>query len=344
MKSYLLKKYHLLLISLISVFLFSLFPTKSFAEIGESLCVGKVPNPVSDICWSCMFPIKVGPVSIGSSSSDNRDPNPPTICRCPAPPPLFQRIGVGVSFWEPARIAEVVREPMCMVTLGGSKMGSYNAPRGTHAKTSDGTQERAFYHVHWVQYPVLNWLGMAIKEGACFNDETFDVAYMSELDPLWDEDELSMILSPEVVLFANTIAQVACVADSVTAIANRFGLDELFWCSGSQGSVYPISGSHAGHTGGIDSSLAITHGMIFKLHREFLAQDTSTNAAICGAVPQPVMRKTQYKQQMLYPIPFSSSGWGLGAPSIIWGAGREFPYRGEDYSYLIWRKVLCCAW
>ncbi|WP_422822808.1 TraU family protein [Vibrio fluvialis] len=27
----------------------------------------------------------------------------------------------------------------------------------------------------------------------------------------------------------------------------------------------------------------------------------------------------------------------------MWGAGREFPYKGEDFTYLIWRKRTCCA-
>lgn len=306
-------------------------------------CEGKFPNPVTDICWYCLFPINIGGAQMSApGQADNGDPSPPTVCYCPAPPPVFVRVGVGISFWEPARIAEVVRTPMCSPTLGGDRLGDINAVSGTTENERSG-QDSAFYHVHWIQYPVLNWLGMAITEGACYISETFDMAYLSEMDPLWDDDELTFVLNPEATLFANPIAQVACVADSVKAAATMFGIDPLFWCAGSQGSVFPISGSHANHLGGIDSSLGATHRMIFKLHRQFLAQDTSTYGAMCGNVPQPILRKNQYKQNMLYPVPQNKYGFGLGVPSVLWGAGRAYPYKGEDFSYMIWRKRMCCA-
>lgn len=287
--------------------------------------------------------MRIGNIKISPfGSTDNFDPPPPSICKCPAPPPIFTRIGIGISFWEPARMAEVVRTPFCSPTLNGTVLASFSVPNGTHHE-SEGKKGEAFYHVHWLQYPILNWLGLSISSGACFVNETFDVSYMSELDPLWDDDELSFILNPEAILFTSPITQAACVADSAKAAISNFGIDALFWCAGSQGSLYPLSGSHANHIGGVDSSLAIVHKMIFKMHRQLLAQDTSTPAAICGGIPQPILRKSQYKEQMMFPIPQNIKGYGLGAPSAIWGAGREFPYKGEDFSYLVWRKRTCCA-
>ena len=305
-------------------------------------CGGKFPNPITDICWSCMFPIRIGKIKINpTKTTDNSDPAPPTVCSCPTNG--LPRVGIGISFWEPARVAEVVRTPMCMPTLNGAILGKLPVPAGTHHK-SENCQGKAFYHVHWIQYPVMNWLGMALAGGVCFVSESFDVAYMSEFDPLWDDDELSFLLNPEAVLFANPITQLACVADALKATVSGFGLDMLFWCSGSQGSLYPLDGSHANHIGGVDSSLALVHKMIFKMHRQMLAYDISTPNAICGQLPQPILRKTQYKQQMMYPIPQTMKGYGLGASSVFWWAGKEFPYKGEDFSYLVWRKRLCCAW
>ena len=306
-------------------------------------CDGRFPNPITDICWTCLFPINIGGIVISSTEIPNLDPPPPLICECPAPPPLFVRFGVGISFWEPARVAEVVRQPYCSPTLNGTVIGPpYAAPRGDHVEPG-GEQGIAFYHVHWIQYPILNWLGMVIAKGACFISETFDVGYLSELDPLWDSDELSFLINPEAALFANPIAQAACVVDSVAAATKNFGLDTLFWCSGSQGSVYPLAGSHSHHVGGIDSSLAVTHKMVFKLHRQLIAHDTSTLAAICGSIPQPILRKKQYKTNLMYPVPWNFSGVGFGNQSTIWGAGREFPYTGEDFTYMVWRKRTCCA-
>lgn len=307
------------------------------------VCNGAFPNPVKDICWTCLFPIQIGAITLTTANQKNNgDAPPPLLCTCPAPPPIFIRVGVGVSFWEPARIAEVVRTPMCSPTLNGAVLGTVPAPAGTNTK-SNSTGDQAFYHVHWFQYPVLSWIGMAFTSGACMVNEPFDLAYMSEIDPLWDDDEVAFLSNPEAVLFANPVAQAACVADSVKASATGFGIDELFWCSGSQGSVYPLTGSHAHHVGGVDTSLAIVHKNIFRQHRALLAMDTSTTAAMCGNVPQPMMRKAQYKQQMLFPIPQTRTGLGFGAASTVWASGREFPYKGEDFSYLIWRKRKCCA-
>jgi conjugal transfer pilus assembly protein TraU len=235
----------------------------------------------------------------------------------------------------------VVRSPFCSPTLGGITLGSLFAPGGTHHE-GDGKKGEAFYHVHWIQFPVINWLGMAFSK-LCFANETFDIAYLSELDPLWDDDEISFILNPEAILFTNPIAQAACAADSIAASTLGFGIDPLFWCAGSQGSLYPLSGTHANHVGGVDSSLALVHTMIFKLHRQLMAQDTSTPLAMCRSIPQPILRKTQYKQQMLYPLPQNLKGFGLGSTSMLWGVAREFPYKGEDFTYLVWRKRTCCA-
>ena len=226
-------------------------------------CGGRFPNPVTDVCWLCLFPIKVGHITLSAPGQiDNHDIPPPLFCGCPAPPPIFWRPGVGVSYWEPARVAEVVRTPMCSPTLNGAIMGVLPVPAGNNHE-GDGDQGNAFYHVHWFQYPVLSWVSSFVTQGMCFVSEPFDLSYLSELDPLWDDDQLAFVLNPEAILFANPIAQAACVADTISASTTMFGLDTLFWCSGSQGSVYPLDGSHASHVGGVDSSLAVVHKHIF---------------------------------------------------------------------------------
>ena len=46
---------------------------------------------------------------------------------------------------------------------------------------------------------------------------SFDLAYLTEVDPLWNDDELTLILNPDAVLFANPVAIAACAADCVAA-------------------------------------------------------------------------------------------------------------------------------
>lgn len=317
--------------------------TASFSSVAnEGPCEGRFPNPISDVCWDCIFPISIGSAKVpGQYNRNDPGDSMPFICVCPEPPPVFYRIGIGMTYWEPYRISEVVRTPGCSVTLD-TKIGDWDVPHGTtHKENNEG---KSFYQAHLFQYPVLSWFFESWSQSACGRDDTaFDLLYMTEFDSLWQNDEDAMLLMPEVVLFANPAAQLACAADSVTATARWFGLDELFWCSGSQGSVYPIDGWHNHRLSAIDTTLAKTHSLFFKLHRQGMLHDVSSNAAMCGSIPQPVMRKNQYKSQMLYPLAQNRMGLGFGVPSSLWGMGREFPYKGEDFSYLVWRRIACCA-
>lgn len=320
-----------------SAFVFATFPPGARSD---GPCLGRFPDLIADICWSCVFPISIGPASVSVGQEDN-GPQPPLICTCPAPPPVFVRVGVGIGYWEPARISEVVRTPWCSPTLDGTTLDLAGAPAGGHGGQR-ALSKTAFYQVHWFSFPLLSWIGAAFTSAACASAESFDLVYVTELDPLWNDDELAALIDPEAVLFESLPAQAACIADTVAATTG-FGLDELFWCSGSQGSVYPLAGTIAHHVGGIDSSLLETHRMLFKLHRELVALDTSTAGAMCEAQPQPILRKGQYKTNALYPVAKTDAAVPLGRPTAAWVAGHEFPYDGEDFTHVVWRKRLCCA-
>ncbi|OJW49691.1 MAG: conjugal transfer protein [Alphaproteobacteria bacterium 41-28] len=308
-------------------------------------CSGRFVNPITDICWSCLFPISIGPIKVNTGGRQDTK-NPSQIpCFCPRPPiPLVP--GIPVGFWEPARLVDVTRVPFCMVSMGGLQLGKSNINYGVHGARGEGRAQSSFYQVHWYIYPVIYWLEVLV-DFICLEKGSFDVGYITELDPLWNADELSFILNPEAVLFGNSIAQAACSADCGAASAG-FPLDALFWCGGCQGSLYPFTGNNAAHNGGVQASLLMTQRMMAKLHRELLLWGTSgtSNHHICQKYILPIIKKTQYKTQMTYPRPTTRGPMAcnpLGRTEVIWGSGREFPYKGEDFGYLIWRKRNCCA-
>ena len=305
-------------------------------------CQGRFVNPITDICWSCLFPISIGAINVSGGGREDI-PNPPQIpCWCPRPPILLVP-GVPVGFWEPVRLVDVTRVPFCMVNMGGLQLGNSTIGYGIHGAKESSQAQQSFYQVHWYVYPVIYWLEL-IKDFLCMEQQDFDVAYLTELDPLWNEDELSFILNPEAVLFGNPLAQAACAADCAAATAG-FPLDAFFWCGGCQGSLYPFTGNNAAHNGGVQASLLMTQRMIAKLHRELLLWGTSGQAAQCKKIILPLIKKSQYKTQMTYPRPMTRGPMAcnpLGRTEVIWGSGREFPYKGEDFGYLIWRKVNCC--
>lgn len=326
------------LLSLIIFIGLALLPQQSQAE-GFS-CTGRIPNPITDIAWISIFPIKIGGVPIASFGVEDIGPDPSAICACPLPVFPWIRIGLGISFWEPARAVEVVTTPMCSPLLGGIPLGVLPFAKQGSAKT-DTEGRNGFYHVHWYLFPLTNWMSLLTDIG-CITPESFDLLMLSELEPTWADDELAMIFAPESALFANPIAQAACAADCIAASAG-FPVSSLFWCAGCQGSIYPMTGNVVNHESGIQASLLVTQRMHTKLHRALLAWDTNSAVAMCLPLPLPIINKRSYKTQMMYPIPNVLGAHPYGRTDIIWSAGKEIPAIGEDFSFLIWRRRVCCA-
>lgn len=306
-------------------------------------CTGHFVNPISDLCWDCVFPITIGSFPLLPSNRPDT-PNPALpICMCPMPLPPFIRLGLAVGYWEPARLADVTRHPYCFVNLGGFTLGNIPAPAGKTV-SKDGNSHDAAWHIHWYVYPVLYWLEILV-DWICLEAASVDIAYITELDPLWLDDELTFLINPEAVLFANPIAIAACAADCVAASVGM-PLDPLFWCAGCQGSYYPLDGRLPNHVGSIQSSLLAAERFIYKLHRELVLWAEGGPEAICGKYPMPVVRKSLYRSQITNPVP---GPWGLfgcnplGRSTVLYETGREVPVIGEDFGFLFWRKRNCCS-
>jgi conjugal transfer pilus assembly protein TraU len=305
-----------------------------------SPCVGTFVNPVTDICWSCLFPISIGPIAVNlSEQRDITNPDMP-VCLCPKPPvPLVP--GIAMGFWEPVRLIDVTRTPYCLVNLGGLQLGGGGTQgHGDQGEQSDYHDQYSFYQVHYYVYPVIYWLEL-LTDFACLEQSTLDVAYMSELDPMWNNDEWNAVVNPEAHLFASPILQAACSADCLKATVD-FPFDKLFWCAGCQGALYPFTGHMAHHQGGVDSSLLMVQKTLAKLHRTGLAWCTSGEENLCSKSLCPIVKKSQYKTQMTYPVALNRCD-PLGASSHAWVANKEYPSKGEDFGYLLWRKKNCCV-
>lgn len=222
-------------------------------------CVGRFVNPITDICWSCLFPITIGGIRVSSNGEDTLNPKG-LFCTCTTP---FPRVGFPVSFWEPVRLVDVTRTPYCLVNMGGvSLMKQGVKGQGGVEGQTDAPLRNSFYHAHWYIYPLIYWLEL-LTDFICLEKSGFDVAYITEIDPLWNDDETGFILNPEAVLFGNPIAQAACAADCAT-VSTGFSHDYLFWCAGCQGSLYPFSGTVSSHVGGVQASLLVLQKMIAK--------------------------------------------------------------------------------
>lgn len=313
-------------------------------------CQGRFINPITDICWSCLMPISIGPVKVaktkGVKNRDTKNPSSP-ICMCSKGNITIP--GISFGFWEPVRLVDVTRTPFCMVGLGGkqilpekmSKVSSYQRGYGKHHA------HRSFYHVHYYAYPVIYLLEL-ITDFMCIESSNLDLLYMSEFDLTWNDEKLQMLLNPEAFLFGNMAAQATCALDCASANTS-FARDELFWCAGCLGNLYPLSGANADHVGGVQNSSLLVTRLLAKMHKLGLALETSTsdstpNGQLCRKSKSMKLKKSQYKLQMTYPK--SSSGdlgcWPLGFSDMFYSPNAEYPYDGQDWNYLIWRKRNCC--
>ena len=303
-------------------------------------CSGRFLNPVTDICWKCIFPLTIAGVEVVKGNPSPKGSKQP-ICWCKGKVIQTMIPGIPIGFWEPVRLVDVTRTPYCLVNMGGKQISDTGiAHRGDVNESIVDATHNSFYHVHWYVYPIIYWLEV-LTDFICLDNLSIDLAYMTELDPLWNDDEKSIILNPEAGLFGNIAAQAACVADCVAATAS-VPLDPLFWCNGCQGSLYPFSGTVTEHMGGVQASLLITGRFMAKLHREGLLSGTLGIKGLCEKYPMPIIKKSQYRLQMTYPIPSTQNCYALGHTEVLWQHDREFPFNGSDFGYLVWRKRDCC--
>ena len=329
--------------------LIALASLPSLANAGGITCdKGRMFNPISDVCWGCIFPIKIGNASIAAGQYPDEQGEGSPIGRCPVPPPIFQRIGMNVSYWEPYTLVDVVKEPYCMESLAMSlhtpnplKLAGTN----THRNDARPANHGGFYQVHWYKYPIFAIFGI-INDVMCATAGGLDIAYMTEYDPLWNDEDAGSILHPEIALFNNPIAALSCVPDAVkTLLGNSSAIDALFWCQGSQGLSYPFTGQTSQRKSGLSNAVMLMERFNMKLHRQGFVNEThSGNPANCIASPDLMLPKSRYRWQMSKPTPSPDHCYPYGTPTIQGELGRNNPFTSRDnYGFVTFRKHSCMA-
>ena len=328
----------------ISIFIF-------FASLQnvKAQCTGRMFNPITDVCWTCILPISIGSASVGGSVPDT--PNISTIpCVCPGKILGLPQVGIPIGFWEGIKIFDMAKDPFCFVSLGGESVKAQVFTGPGSASPQGRAGKHATWHVHEYMMPIFTFIGLVI-DALCLEVSAivspFDIGYMTEVDPMWHDDELTFILNPEAIVFDNIIAQAACVADCVAATA-YLPLDPLFWCGGCQGSMYPMTGNIPADYGSIQSTNMTLQRFMYKMHRELQAWQTSGEVTLCQPLPNPIIKKSQYRTQLTYPVPMNMPGLingcqPMGRSNVLYDFGKEIPVEGENFGYLLWRKRNCCA-
>ncbi|MEA3410365.1 MAG: TraU family protein [Pseudomonadota bacterium] len=297
---------------------------------------------ITDICWSCIFPIRALGMTMGGEGRAPSKASSDVMCWCDDQLGVPHPGGV-VSMWEPARLIEIVRMPGCSATLGGIELPVTG--RRMHGKIGEGENDGGdlgFWNYHYYAFPLLVMMELFVDD-SCSADGfmDFDLMYLSELDPTWNNPELAFFTQPEAAAFANPAALAACATEAA-AVAVDEPIDSLFWCAGSWGGLYPFTG-YVNATGGMpqQTSIAAVRALA-SMHRRGLARRTMGADVQCKAKVEPILPKSQYKLTMFFPVPETSKAHPIGQSPLIWGRRRTIPHVGEDAVYTLWRWNDCC--
>jgi conjugal transfer pilus assembly protein TraU len=328
----------------VNKFVLLLFLLMSVSHAAYAGCKGTVLNPVTDICWQCMFPAMIGGNSYGRAGESNPGNVTSPVCVCPNSKDSVT-IGVTTAFWEHARLIETVKDPYCFPALGISM----NNPKpgfssGSSKSQAHGDTDESFQQVHYYIFPAWSILQL-FMDFPCAESGSFDLAYMTEVDPMWNDDSLAFIINPEALLFGNPVSQLACIADSVAAAVTQ-PVDPLFWCMGSWGSFYPLSGS-MNENNPLNVNAGLAARMLFKLGRESLLYDVGINKCASNGVMSPILTKSNYRMQEVRPVK-GNDCIPIGRTSLIWGANKNPPWgstagSADNFLWSLTRRRICCV-
>lgn len=296
---------------------------------------------ITDVCWDCMFPIVILGTNMGGGTKpDGAATNAACICYDNNDVPL---VGVLTAMWEPSRLIEFQRLPGCISSLGGHRLPFDVTRMGHHTAQSAPSASKGFFtHYHYLSFPLMFVLDMFSK-GHCNPDGYMDIdlMYLSELDPTWNDDTLAFFTSPEASVVANPVAITSCTADATSSIAGK-PIDSMFWCAGTWGGIYPLSGHVTGGMGTMRATSLESVRVLAALSRRGLMWNTMGNDAMCGGEIATRITKSQYKFTTIAPVAETKKAHMIGEPTFKWARNRLIPGVSEDPTYLLWRWNDCC--
>lgn len=306
-------------------------------------CRGRFFNPMT-INWMDLFPITIAGVQAGPDFDPPLMREPP-VCICPSHLFGIPSPGLGVTYWEPLYVAEVERVAGCFPSLGGGATllsGFSYETGGAHGAATKMGGSTSRLQVHWYVYPVFQMLDFFTQDVCMNSSDAFALGFVSEIDPVWQNDLWANLLSPESALFDTLPMQMACVADAASADV-WVPLDPLFWCAGSWGSVYPFSGTPNTSQSDQQANALVLSKFLAMEARLGMMLDTIGPQATCFSVPNPVWIKTQFRINPVYPLPTYGLPIYIGQTEWRWGdiPPANFPLN-QSSVYMIWNAQQCC--
>jgi conjugal transfer pilus assembly protein TraU len=296
---------------------------------------------MNELCWDCMYPIVIAGGKLGSGEApDAAWSTGETVCHCTDNQGIPE-VGLATGLWEPTRLVELVRTPYCSPSLGGVRLKDDSVQFGGHG-APHRESNKAFYQYHYFAFPAAVMLDLFVA-GECnaggYTD--MDLIQISEIDPVWADDELAFYQNPEAAYVANPVAKAACMSDAVAANAGE-PMEDMWWCAGGWGNLYPFTGNLSSFNSPPEDTNLLATRALAAQHRRGLAWQTMGEGASCTSQVAPTLPKTQYKWSQFYPVPEANNNHWIGETSFKWGEWRNVPATGEDFVHLLWSWNDCC--
>jgi len=259
------------------------------------------------------------------------------ICICPRPPPIFYEEGEIWSYWEPFLLIDTVSEafysPFMGSSIGGGSPLDELGGKNNSSNAVESANESTFAQAH-------GWLIPLFEPFCSRNDYGI---WLTEYDSMWQTDELSVAIHPEVALFANKAMQLACMADAA-AVNLGYTLDFMPWCIGSSGSSYPMTG-HVDNDNIVQANNTTASRLLYKLCRLMLICDPANN--LCGCNYTPIWTKSHYKLHVVRPAD-RRPAYPVGKAAKFYDSGLNPMYRGtkgsnDEFLWVVYRKTRCCT-
>jgi conjugal transfer pilus assembly protein TraU len=203
---------------------------------------------------------------------------------------------------------------------------------------------QSFAQAHDWRFNTWRIMGVMLDSMCVEANTSFDLFYITETDSMWNDEELGIVISPEALLFANPVSQLACSIDAMAAIAS-FPLEVMFWCMGSWGSAYPLTGQiySANY---VQANAGIAARLLYKLSRSIMLWDGAND--LCEYQPVLLWEKDHFKMQIVRPVADSSKCFPIGTPGYLWTYNKNISYRTTDgnandnFVWMIFSKRECC--
>ncbi len=299
---------------------------------------------INNIPFSEMNPIYIGGNPLGKAKNNiPKNASSKSVCACKNNVGI-KEFGMVVGMWEPAFLIEISRTPFCSIVLGTqlSVKNIKNFNIGSNGSSDNSLADGAFFHVHVYSFPLARMLDLYTDLNCGVDDYwDLDLLYLSELDPSWNNEFISVQATPELKMLANKEMVSSCSIDVVAAFNNDIN-NELFHCAGSWGFLYPLTG-YQNSFGGLAQNSSLSAARVLNiLHRRNLIRSTVGDKALCGSYYSYLPDKSAYRFSMLYPKAENKSAHAYGAPVEFWEGDLRIPPGFHEVIYVVWRFKNCC--